>query len=379
MLPVVLRALLEYSDGVAVLLTTGSAEAHALLKGALPRRVALRRAPFDNPASAAAFVARWRPQAAVFVEAPAARPALVEAAAARGVRLALLNARVPARAFARHYYSPPGRALLRRLVRRFDLIVPQSDVDVGRFRILGADLKQMPGWCSDLKYAAALGTGVWHARRPPPARVAELRRALGGRPVWAAAATHAGEELAAARAAAALKREWPRLLTVIAPRDASRAGAVAAELRAAGLGLAVAVWHGPDSSCGSGSGDGGAAAAAGGDAAAAAGAVGGQQDGSGGLAGPPPQQQPQPPRSRALRGLPPLDAVDLLVVAAPAELPLVYCACEIAFVGNSLLPGAPPPGGHNLAEAAVAGCAVLVGEHAGAFAQMADELNQVRQ
>jgi hypothetical protein len=32
--------------------------------------------------------------------------------------------------------------------------------------------------------------------------------------------------------------------------------------------------------------------------------------------------------------------------------------------------------GHNLAEAAVAGCAVLVGEHAGHFNQMADELNQ---
>eukprot|EP00878_Enallax_costatus_P040450 GHUV01046696.1.p1 GENE.GHUV01046696.1~~GHUV01046696.1.p1 ORF type:complete len:119 (-),score=16.57 GHUV01046696.1:40-396(-) len=42
--------------------------------------------------------------------------------------------------------------------------------DVGRFRILGATLTQMPGWCSDLKYAAALGTSVWHLWRPRPHR-----------------------------------------------------------------------------------------------------------------------------------------------------------------------------------------------------------------
>jgi hypothetical protein len=52
---------------------------------------------------------------------------------------------------------------------------------------------------------------------------------------------------------------------------------------------------------------------------------------------------------------------------------LVYSVSEVAFIGNSLLEGCS---GHNLAEAAVAGCAVLVGEHAGHFSTMADELNQ---
>jgi 3-deoxy-D-manno-octulosonic-acid transferase len=46
---------------------------------------------------------------------------------------------------------------------------------------------------------------------------------------------------------------------------------------------------------------------------------------------------------------------------------------EVAFIGSSLLEGCS---GHNLAEDAVAGCAVLVGEHAGHFSTMADELNQ---
>jgi hypothetical protein len=68
-----------------------------------------------------------------------------------------------------------------------------------------------------------------------------------------------------------------------------------------------------------------------------------------------------------------LNGVDVLLVDVPSELPLMYSVSEVAFVGNSLLEGF---GGHNLAEAAVAGCAVLVGEHAGHFNTMADELNQ---
>jgi hypothetical protein len=51
------------------------------------------------------------------------------------------------------------------------MLAPRDNVqDVGRFRILGATLAQMPGWCSDLKYAAALGNSVWHLWRPKASR-----------------------------------------------------------------------------------------------------------------------------------------------------------------------------------------------------------------
>jgi hypothetical protein len=48
--------------------------------------------------------------------------------------------------------------------------------DVGRFRIFGTPMKLMPGWCSDLKYAAALASSVWHLWRPSPAAAQQLRR-----------------------------------------------------------------------------------------------------------------------------------------------------------------------------------------------------------
>jgi hypothetical protein len=48
--------------------------------------------------------------------------------------------------------------------------------DVGRFRIFGTPMKLMPGWCSDLKYAAALASSVWHLWKPSPAAAQQLRR-----------------------------------------------------------------------------------------------------------------------------------------------------------------------------------------------------------
>lgn len=53
---------------------------------------------------------------------------LVECCAARGVRLGLLNARMSSRAFLSWFQPRVSRALLRRMLSDFSLIVPQSDI-----------------------------------------------------------------------------------------------------------------------------------------------------------------------------------------------------------------------------------------------------------
>ncbi|WIA36478.1 hypothetical protein OEZ86_007778 [Tetradesmus obliquus] len=301
-LPVIFRCLLEYNEHVHVLLTTSTPEARTLLQNSLPSRVTVQFLPLDNVLCIRQFLAHWKPQACILMESPT-WPALVECCATAGVRLALLNARLSSRLFLAWFGSMPRRALLGRMLGSFNLIVPQSDIDVGRFRILGATLGQMPGWCSDLKYAAALGTSVWHLWKPRPGRIAALRQAVAGRPMWVAAHTAPGEEEAVGSCHVRLRGDWKGLLTVLVPRTPSRCREVAAMLE----------------------------------------------------------------EELSLKG------VDVLLVDVPSELPLMYSVSEVAFVGNSLLEGC---GGHNLAEAAVAGCAVLVGEHAGHFNTMADELNQ---
>lgn len=279
--------------------------------------------------------------------------------------------------------------------------------DVGRFRMLGATLTQMPGWCSDLKYAAALGTSVWHLWRPSHERIMSLKKAVAGRPVWVAASTHAGEEDAVGVVHKTLKKEWSGLLTFVVPRQPSRC----AEVQLVSVQAKVAIpqhpplivlhlFHGKQvfwcyfvislKKAGT--------LLAGISPPAKAMPLHAdclfmlyfwtrQHD----------MQLPLKPACNALlcclqlleqchglsvrlwsRGGEPQQfaGVDVVVVDLIADLPLLYSVSEIAFIGNSLAEGGS---GHNLAEAAVAGCAVMVGEHAGHFNQMADELNQVKQ
>jgi hypothetical protein len=115
------------------------------------------------------------------------------AAVAAGVSNAGLRQPVPLLPLLLMFFLSPSPARLPHFHTR-SLLATHSLQDVGRFRILGATLAQMPGWCSDLKYAAALGTSVWHLWRPSAARILGVKAAVGGRPLWVAASTHEGEE-----------------------------------------------------------------------------------------------------------------------------------------------------------------------------------------
>lgn len=53
---------------------------------------------------------------------------LVESCAARSIKLGLLNARMSSRAFLAWFQPRVSRALLRRMLGSFSLIVPQSDI-----------------------------------------------------------------------------------------------------------------------------------------------------------------------------------------------------------------------------------------------------------
>ena len=65
------------------------------------------------------------------------------------------------------------------------------------------------------------------ACRAMPASSRALRRAIGDRPLWLAASTHAGEEEIAAAVHRGLQRDHPGLLTIIAPRHPARAAEIA--------------------------------------------------------------------------------------------------------------------------------------------------------
>ena len=206
---------------LSVLLTTGTVTAARLVAARAPQQVIHRYAPLDVPGWVARFLDGWRPDLGVFVESEL-WPNLIEAAAARGVPLALVNARMSARS-ARFWRLSGGSG--RRLLSRFALVAAQGEADAARFAALGA---------------APLAWGnLKHAAPPLPvdaAELAALAAVLAGRVAWIAASTHPGEEEAALAAHRALAPRIPGLLTILAPRHPERGAEVAA--LAAGLPLA---------------------------------------------------------------------------------------------------------------------------------------------
>ena len=208
-----ITAMTDARPDLHVLLTTGTVTAARLIAARAPERVIHRYAPLDVPGWVARFLEGWRPDLGVFVESEL-WPNLIEAAAARGLPLALVNARMSARSA--RFWRLSGKAG-RRLVSRFGLVAAQGEADAARFAALGA----APVAWGNLKHAAP----------PLPADAAELaalRAALGPRPAWIAASTHPGEEAAALAAHRALAPRIPGLLTILAPRHPERGAEVAA-------------------------------------------------------------------------------------------------------------------------------------------------------
>ncbi|HEY5218143.1 MAG TPA: 3-deoxy-D-manno-octulosonic acid transferase, partial [Pseudolabrys sp.] len=149
---------------------------------------------------------------------------------------------------------------------------------------------------------------------PPadPATLAGLANAIRGRPVIAAASTHAGEEDMVIEAHRRLRANFPKLLTLIAPRHPERGAGVAEAARAAGLKAGLRT-----------------------------------------------------------RGALPDAATDIYVADTVGELGLIYRLAPVVFIGGSLV----RHGGQNPIEAAKLGAAILHGPHVWNFAELYDALD----
>jgi 3-deoxy-D-manno-octulosonic-acid transferase len=211
-----IEVLREARPDLAVLVTSGTRTSAEMMARRLPADVIHQFAPIDTPRAAARFLDHWRPLAAVFVESEL-WPNLLTAAKARGVRLALLSAKLSDRSF-RGWSRLRGSA--DRLWGGFDLLLAQDERSFRRLSALGAK----PSGYADLKFGAA----------PLPAdeaRLNDLRSRIGGRPLILAASTHPGEDaLILDRFAHAIDthaRVARKPLLVIAPRHPERGPAIA--------------------------------------------------------------------------------------------------------------------------------------------------------
>ncbi|HWP01495.1 MAG TPA: lipid IV(A) 3-deoxy-D-manno-octulosonic acid transferase [Methylococcus sp.] len=283
----------------SILVTTTTPTGSARVREVLGDTVEHVYLPYDLPDGAARFLDHFSPHLAVILETEI-WPNLFLACAKRGIPLFLANARLSERS-ARRYRRIRG-TLVRVLagVR----VAAQTEDDAHRFVSIGARSEAI-SVTGNLKFDAELtapvrDTGV------------ELRRRwFGEGPVWLAASTHPGEEIAALDAWERLRHEHPGLRLVLAPRHPERFEEVARLCESRGYHLAR--------------------------------------------------------RTQGERGW---QSFDVFLLDTLGELKAFYVASDIAFVGGSLA----AVGGHNVLEAAAAGTALVFGPNTWNFRQICDDL-----
>jgi 3-deoxy-D-manno-octulosonic-acid transferase len=278
-----------------ILITTGTVTSARLMADRLPARAVHQYVPVDRPDAVRRFLDHWRPDLALWIESEF-WPNLLGDTQARGVPCVLVNARMSERSFAR--WRRFG-GLIAPLLAGFELCLAQDSREAERLRLLGAGAVRTAG---NLKSAAA-------ALPADEAALGRLEAETSSRPVVVAASTHPGEEAIVGAAHRALSLGHPDLLTIVVPRHPARGEAIAAELRAAGLEVAM---RSRDDPIGAGT--------------------------------------------------------DVYLGDTLGELGLFYRVADVAFVGGSLV----PHGGQNPLEPARLGCAVVHGPHTFNFRAVAD-------
>lgn len=286
--------------GINMLVTTGTVTSGGLAEQRLPPRAVHQFVPFDIPRFVRRFLDHWRPDLALFVESDLWPNMMIEASA-RGIPMALINARLSKNSFERWRRLPNSIAAL---LQRLDLCLAGTSPDAERLSELGA--------------ANVVVTGNLKIDVPPPpadpTALATLQRAIAGRPVIAAASTHAGEEDVVIEAHARLRTSFPDLLTLIAPRHPERGPSVAELAASQGLNAVL--------------------------------------------------------RSR---GELPKRTTQVYVADTVGELGLFYRLTPAVFIGGSLI----RHGGQNPIEAAKLRCAIMHGPHVWNFAEIYSALDSV--
>ena len=205
-----IEKLMGKDAGLQVLVTSGTVTSAKMMQARLPQGAIHQFVPLDVPRAVARFLDHWKPDAGLFVESDL-WPNLILAAAARGVPLALVNARISARSAANWRRAPRTAEVL---LGAFGAVLAQDDEIAARFAALGARHVTVAG---SLK-----------ADAPPlacdAAALESLKAQIGSRPVLLAAQTHPGEDETVLPAHDMLRARFPDLLTIIVPRHPERAG-----------------------------------------------------------------------------------------------------------------------------------------------------------
>ena len=225
MLPLINRVLETYPQA-HVMVTTGTLTSAELMGKRLPERAFHQYLPIDNPVFTTRFVKHWQPDAVLWFESDL-WPAMLSSIKRKNIPLILVNGRISNKSFKRWQQFD---FVCKELLSCFTFCLGQSDEDAYRLRVLGA------------REAICLGN-VKYAGLPLPVdeeKKAEIEKQINGRTVWLASSTHDDEEFKIAKFHNELKKDFPDLLLLSAPRHPHRGVEIQERLQKE-LGLKVAL------------------------------------------------------------------------------------------------------------------------------------------
>lgn len=209
---------------VNVLVTTGTLTSADLVARRAPEGVIHQFLPIDRPGPVRRFLKHWRPDAAIFAESEI-WPNLILETQARGIPMALVNARMNDGSLARWLrWKASGQALL----SAYSWIgAADRRTAEGLTKILDAEIPL----AGNLKLDAP-------ALLADQSELTALRTALSGRKIWLAASTHDGEDAIVLDAHKTLCDRHDRPLLILAPRHPERGDALAAQITTGGFAMA---------------------------------------------------------------------------------------------------------------------------------------------
>jgi len=257
--------------------------------------------PIDFPIITRCLVRKLQPLALLMIEADL-WPNRIAACKALGIPVALLNARLSQRSEKRFRWA---RAITAPLFNQLDLITLTEKEDLARWISLGVR-NEILHWTGNIKY------DTHSTPAPPPFKLPSFLGWNPEDPILLAASTHQGEEEEIAQAFLMLRKEFPSLRLMIAPRHVERRASILNSLEQLGL-------------------------------------------------------------SVALRSSEKQEKSDILLLDTTGELSEWYQLATIVFVGKSL-PSSLNKGGQNMIEPLQSGTAVLIGPHTGNFEPLATQL-----
>ncbi len=220
-----IRALFEGSFQGPVLLSTTTATGRTMANQLLEPygdRVQTIYYPWDAPSVVRRALDALEPRCYVNMETEI-WPEMVNQLAQREIPLFLVNGRLSESSFQKYRRL---KGFWKRVINRYSLVLVRNDDDRRRFADLGVDPRKLHV-TGDCKVDALI-----ERRDSAVSQTEELKKVLGPGPIVLAGSTHQGEETLVLQAYGQVRRFFPQVRLVLAPRHPDRAQSLLAQAQA---------------------------------------------------------------------------------------------------------------------------------------------------